>query len=92
MSSGRVRISHGDKNNLEKAYYRWAAAFIFVYDITDKSSFLALEKTIQQINELVPQNKFFGILVGNKADLYSKRVFFFQKVFQSFIFIGSGIS
>ena len=66
-----------EKKLIWKAYYRWAAAFIFVYDITDKSSFLALEKTIQQINELVPQNKFFGILVGNKADLYSQRVIFY---------------
>jgi small GTP-binding protein len=61
------------KDAIWKTYYKWATAFVFVYDISNKESFEALENAVKSVLEVVPQNKFFGILVGNKNDLSKQR-------------------
>jgi len=54
-------------------YYKCANAFVFIYDTTDKKSFEALEKAVRNVLQVVPQDKFFGVLVGTKNDLYTQR-------------------
>jgi small GTP-binding protein len=61
------------KDAVWKTYYKFASAFMFVYDITNRDSFESLEKTVKSVLHVVPQNKFFGILVGNKTDLSKQR-------------------
>lgn len=56
-----------------KTYYNWATAFVFVYDITNKESFEALKKAVASVLEVVPREKFFGVLVGNKNELQGQR-------------------
>jgi len=66
----------GDKSETKEAiwktYYKSANAFVFVYDTTNKESFKALEEAVQKVLEVVPREKFCGILVGNKSDLFTK--------------------
>jgi GTPase SAR1 family protein len=62
------------KEAIWKTYYKWATAFVFVYDITNRESFEALEKAVKSVLEVIPQDKFFGILIGNKNDLCKERV------------------
>jgi GTPase SAR1 family protein len=56
-----------------KTYYKYANAFVFVYDTTNKKSFEALEKAVKSVLEVVPQEQFFGILLGTKNDLKEQR-------------------
>jgi len=61
------------KEAIWSAYYKTANTFVFVYDTTDKKSFEALEKAVRNVLQVVPQDKFFGALVGTKNDLYTQR-------------------
>jgi len=61
------------KENLWKTYYNWATAFVFVYDTTNRESFEAAEQAVKKVQEVVPKEKFFGILVGTKPDLQEQR-------------------
>jgi len=61
------------KEAIWKTYYKSANAFVFVYDITDKKSFEALEQAVRSVLQVVPQDKFFGVLVGTKNDRYAER-------------------
>jgi GTPase SAR1 family protein len=56
-----------------KTYYKWANAFVFVYDTTNKESFEALENAVESVMRVVPREKFFGILVGTKSDLSQEK-------------------
>jgi Ras-related protein Rab-18 len=67
------------KDAIWKTYYKWAKAFVFVYDITNRESFEALEDAVKSVLEVIPQNKFFGILVGNKNDLSKQRTVEYNK-------------
>jgi len=51
-----------------RAYYKGSGAFVFVYDITNAESFKRLEEVVQKIINVVPENQFFGVLIGNKND------------------------
>jgi len=61
------------KDIIWRSYYKWMSAFIFVYDATSKDSLTALEKTIQSLQTVIPQQDFFGILIANKSDHSSHR-------------------
>jgi len=61
------------KKTVWKTYYKYATAFVFVYDTTNKKSFEALEKAVQSVLEVVPQEQFFGILLGTKNDINEQR-------------------
>jgi len=56
-----------------KTYYKYATAFVFIYDTTNKQSLEALERAVKSVLEVVPQDQFFGILVGTKGDLKDQR-------------------
>lgn len=61
------------KKVIWKTYYKYANAFVFVYDTTDKKSFEALEAAVKSVLEVVPQEQFTAILVGTKTDLDQQR-------------------
>lgn len=46
-------------------YYKTVSTFIFIYDAGDKSSLQSLEKSIKSVQEVIPKENFFGILVAN---------------------------
>ena len=54
-------------------YYKYCAAIIIVYDVTDRSTFDAVEETLERIWFSVPPNCVI-VLCGNKIDLFGKRV------------------
>ena len=60
-------------DGLIKVYYRNASVFFFVYSVTNRQSFEILDEAIQSILKEVPQEKFVGILLGNKIDREDKR-------------------
>jgi Ras-related protein Rab-18 len=68
------------KESIWKTYYRYSDAFVFVYDTTNKESFKALEEAVKRVLRVVPKEKFFGILVGNKNDLYTKSAVDYNEV------------
>jgi GTPase SAR1 family protein len=51
-----------------KVYYRTISMFIFMYSVTDRSSFEALEEAIEAVRKEVPKEKFVGVLIANKGD------------------------
>ena len=55
--------------NLAKLFYKYSKIVVFVYDITNKTSFLELDYWIDSIIKNLGQNLFF-ILIANKSDLF----------------------
>ena len=58
--------------SVSKAYFRNAVGAVIVYDITSESSFEDLEIWLQDLLHLCNPNAYI-LLVGNKADLETKR-------------------
>ncbi len=58
--------------SITSAYYKGAKGAIIVYDITNKDSFLHLDKWIREIKEQLGKN-FNCIICGNKSDLENDR-------------------
>ncbi|XP_072313774.1 ras-related protein Rab-15-like isoform X1 [Eucyclogobius newberryi] len=52
---------------ITKQYYRRAQGIIFVYDITDESTFQHISKWVGDVDEFTP-NQVQRVLVGNKSD------------------------
>ncbi|KAH0788109.1 small GTP-binding protein [Histomonas meleagridis] len=59
--------------SIAKAYYRNAVGVILVFDITDRESFDELTSWLNDIHSLCDPNAVVQ-LIGNKADLSSRRV------------------
>ncbi|XP_022195990.2 ras-related protein Rab-43 [Nilaparvata lugens] len=57
---------------ITQSYYRSANGVIIVYDITKRSSFLGLQRWIEEVRRYTASNVML-ILVGNKCDLESLR-------------------
>ena len=45
---------------------------IFVYDITNKSSFKSLDERISEMKNIYYKYKFQGVIIGNKKELKNK--------------------
>jgi len=56
-----------------KVYYKNMSIFVFVFSITDKTSFEILKENIAKITKEIPQERFTGILIGNKSDAEHER-------------------
>ena len=54
-------------------YYKYWAAIVVAYDVTDRRTFDAVEETLERIWLSAPSNCVV-MLCGNKIDLISKRV------------------
>ena len=59
--------------SITKGYYKNTACGIIVYDITNRNSFNNVSSWIDDCKYLCPKNIVMA-LVGNKSDLYDKRV------------------
>ncbi|XP_066908114.1 ras-related protein Rab-43 [Halyomorpha halys] len=57
---------------ITQSYYRSANGVIIVYDITKRSSFLNLQRWIEEVRRYTASNVLL-ILIGNKCDLQSLR-------------------
>lgn len=55
--------------SLGPIYYRNASAGIFVFDVTDQSSFDSIPCWLQEFEEAVGRSKYLKVLIGNKIDL-----------------------
>lgn len=51
-------------------YYKKSDAIIFVFDITNKTSFNNLKTSYNEVKQVVDFNKIFCFIVGNKNDQY----------------------
>lgn len=60
--------------SIVSTFYKSAHGIIIVYDITDRSSFQNVEKWIESIKKYININNTKILLLGNKSDLYHKRV------------------
>lgn len=60
-------------DSLVKMYYKFISLFIFVYSVTDRSSFEELEEAIEAVRKEVPRERFNGVILANKSDLKKKR-------------------
>ena len=56
---------------LAKLFFKGSQIVIFVYDITDKKSFIGLKKWVEEVEKIL-ENKYVCGIVGNKQDLYAK--------------------
>ena len=57
--------------SLAKLFFKGSQVVIFVYDITDKNSFIGLKKWVEEVENIL-ENKYVCGIVGNKQDLYSQ--------------------
>ncbi|XP_046399339.1 ras-related protein Rab-43 [Ischnura elegans] len=57
---------------ITQSYYRSANGVIIVYDITNRSSFLSLQRWIEEVRKYTASNA-LTILIGNKCDLQTLR-------------------
>lgn len=61
-------------HSLGPIYYRNANGAVLVYDITDASSFVRVQRWVKELRKMVgDRNKICLIIVGNKADLSRQR-------------------
>ena len=60
--------------SITKIYYQKSNAIIFVYDITNLSTFNSLKQLYNEVKEAIGQKNFLPYIVGNKSDLYEKEV------------------
>ena len=67
-SSGTEKYS-----SMAKMFIKGSKLVIFIYDITNKNSFLKLDSLIEMAKEVVGDNAIFGIM-GSKYDLYKYQV------------------
>ena len=57
--------------SLTKLFFKGSQIVIFVYDITQKKSFIGLKKWVEDVENII-ENKYICGIVGNKKDLYTQ--------------------
>ena len=57
--------------SLTNIFYKGSQIVIFVYDISQKQSFIGLKKWVEDVENII-DNKYICGIVGNKQDLYSQ--------------------
>ena len=60
---------HERLKSLTKIFFKGSQIVIFVYDITQKKSFVGLQKWVEDAENII-DNKYICGIVGNKQDLY----------------------
>ncbi|KAJ1941198.1 Golgi to endosome transport [Kickxella alabastrina] len=80
----RVKIQAWDTAGQERfrsvtrSYYRGSIGTLFVYDITNRETFLNLSKWMTDARQLTPPHSIF-VLVGNKADREFQRAVTYEE-------------
>lgn len=67
--AGQVKFS-----KIRKLFYEGANAFIIVYDMTDKDTFINTSRWYNDLLEVLGRENIHGILVGNKKDLANRQI------------------
>jgi len=70
--------------SIVKSYYRDLSTALLVFDVTDRSSFDAVENWLNQLKEFSdrPYDSIHRVLVGNKIDLANSRVVSHSEAFK----------
>lgn len=63
-----------------KVYYKNVSLFIFVYKISDKSSFEAVERSVQTISKQVGSEKFMAVLLGVDDLKQERKISYFDGI------------
>ena len=64
--------------SMTKVYYKNSCCAFIVYDITEKKSFDHVEFWLNELKNEAPESILY-VLIGNKSDLYKKRVISFEQ-------------
>ena len=64
--------------SMTKVYYKNSCCAFIVYDITEKKSFDHVEFWLNELKNEAPESILY-VLIGNKSDLYEKRVISFEQ-------------
>ena len=67
--AGQVKFS-----KIRKLFYEGANAFIIVYDMTDKDTFINSSRWYNDLLEILGRESIHGHLVGNKKDLPDRQI------------------
>ena len=67
--AGQVKFA-----KIRKLFYEGASAFIIVYDLTDKQTFINTSRWYKDLLDIFGQQKIHGCLVGNKSDLQARQI------------------
>ena len=65
-------MGHERYRSITKNFIKGSNIIIFVYDITDKNSFLELNFWVNSVFEILSKDEAIFGVVGNKADLFTK--------------------
>ena len=66
--AGQVKFA-----KIRRLFYEGANAFIIVYDLSDKNSFINTSRWFNDVNDILG-SKIYGFLVGNKSDLPDRQI------------------
>ncbi|MHA1270947.1 MAG: Rab family GTPase [Candidatus Helarchaeota archaeon] len=66
--AGQVKFAR-----IRKLFYEGANAFIIVYDLTDKESFINTSRWYNDVSDIL-EEEIHGCLVGNKSDLPNRQI------------------
>ena len=58
--------------SLTKLFFKGSKIVIFVYDITEKKTFINLKKWVEEVENTLDNNTYISGIAGNKQDLYSQ--------------------
>ena len=58
--------------SLTKLFFKGSKIVIFVYDITEKKTFINLKKWVEEVENTLDRNTYISGIAGNKQDLYSE--------------------
>lgn len=75
------------KKVLEQSDYRSYQAFVFVYDVTNHTTFNNVNSWMQEIDLYAAREDMIKVLVGNKCDLEDKKCVNFQTAKVLFILL-----
>jgi small GTP-binding protein len=65
-----------------KTYYQGAQAAFIVYDLTNKDSFINIEKWFSELKSFIGEKQVPIVIVGNKLDLENERVVDYQSAIE----------
>jgi len=62
------------ENIILESYYKICRSYIFVYDVAEPDSLKAVSEEINKIKQVVSEDQFFGILIGNSRKGVERKI------------------